>query len=161
MHTFCSVRARHLLHLAISTEKLSLINLSWPPYHRLLCTIVFSVLLFFPNITLATVIVPMSDTDLIQQAAAIVIGTVNTIESYWDADTKRIFTHVTVTPQEVLKGTVPAGNFTLKQLGGTVGQRHMWIGGLPVFTRGEKTVLFLDTNPDVCPGLDCINTEQL
>ena len=148
MHTFCSIRARRRLHLAVSTEKLSLIDPSCPLYHRLLYTVVFSALLFFPNITLATVIVPMSDTDLIQQSAAIVIGTVNTIESYWDADTKQIFTHVTVTPQEVLKGTVPVGNLTLKQLGGTVGQRHMWIDGSPVFTRGEKTILFLDANPD-------------
>ena len=109
MHTFYSVRARRGLHPATSTEKLSLIHPSYPPYRRLLCTIVFSLLLFFPNVTLATVIVPMSDTDLIQQAAVIVMGTVNTIESYWDANTKRIFTHVTVTPQEVLKGTIRQG----------------------------------------------------
>ncbi len=106
-----------------------------------------------PFITNATMIVPVSTTDLAQQAAAIIIGEVKAIESYWDDTAQQVFTHITLTPQEVLKGTIANGDLILKQVGGVVGNRRTWLDGAPELTRGEKVLLFLDTNPDGSAGI--------
>jgi hypothetical protein len=96
----------------------------------------------------ATTVVPVSDRDLIQQAIVIVLGRVSTIESWFDRQEKQIVTYITLTPDEVLKGTLPSGPLTLKQAGGSVGPLRSWIHGSPEFLRGEKVLLFLSRNLD-------------
>jgi hypothetical protein len=115
--------------------------------------ILFTALLFSPFSVSATVITPVSEDDLARHATAILVGQVKGIESYWDAGAKQVFTHITVTPQEVLKGDIGDGDLTLKQLGGTVGQLRSWLEGSPEFIVGEKVLLFIDTNQD---GSACV-----
>lgn len=114
---------------------------------------VFTLLLLSPLVAHATLSIPVSEDDLAQYAAAIVVGQVKEIESYWDDNAKQVFTHITVTVQETLKGDVNAGEFTVKQLGGTIGHLHSWVVGSPEFTVGEKVLLFLDTNADGSAGV--------
>jgi Matrixin len=64
-----------------------------------------------------------------------------------------VFTHITVAPQEILKGEIGDGDFTVKQLGGTVGHLRSWLEGSPGFLVGEKVLLFLDTNQDGSAGV--------
>ena len=104
--------------------------------------------LFSPFSVSATLVIPVSEDDMTRHATAIVVGQVKAIESYWDNQAGQIFTHITMTPQEVLKGEFTEGAFTLKQLGGTVGHLHSWVDGSPEFRVGERVLLFLDTNPD-------------
>jgi hypothetical protein len=108
----------------------------------------FATLLFSSLMAQATVVIPVSEDDLAQSASAIVIGQVKGIESYWDQGARQVFTHITVTAQEVLKGAVRGSEFTVKQLGGVVGNVRSWVDGSPEFRMGEKVLLFLDTNPD-------------
>ena len=114
---------------------------------------VFTLLLFSPLVANATLSIPVSEDDLAQYATAIVVGQVKEIESYWDDNAKQVFTHITVTVQEVLKGDVNDSEFTVKQLGGKLGHLRSWVEGSPEFVVGEKVLLFLDTNPD---GSACV-----
>jgi matrixin/all-beta uncharacterized protein len=115
--------------------------------------ILLTALLLSPFHASATVIIPVSEDDLARHATAILVGRVKGIESYWDAGAEQVFTHITVTPQEILKGALGEGDITLKQIGGTVGNLRSWLEGSPEFIVGEKVLLFLDTNQD---GSACV-----
>jgi len=104
--------------------------------------------LFFSAPASATIVSPVADRDLIEQAVAIVVAEVTAIESHWDPHESQVFTHITLSIQEVLKGELPAGELTIKQVGGTVGDLHAWTYGSVEFERGEKALLFLQVNPD-------------
>lgn len=118
-----------------------------------LLIILLTALVLSPLSASATVVIPVAEDDLAQQATAIVVGQVQGIESYWDENTQHVFTHITVAPQEILKGEIGDGDFTVKQLGGTVGHLRSWLEGSPEFIVGEKVLLFLDTNPDGSAGV--------
>ncbi len=96
----------------------------------------------------ATVIVPVSDEALAEQAVAIVVGRVMGIESQWDDQKRHIFTHVTLRIEECLKGSLPIGEFTIKQPGGSIGELHSRLHGTAEFALGERALLFLRRNPD-------------
>src|SRR5262245_44569744 len=76
----------------------------------------------------ATTVVAVSEADLIAHAAAIVLGEVTVIEGVRAQD-GQIFTHVTIAVDEVLHGDVAAGDLTIRQLGGEVGDTTAWIDG--------------------------------
>src|SRR6266566_6108946 len=69
---------------------------------------------------LATTLVPVADADLVSTATAIVIADVKAIESRWDPATRRIFTVITLDVRDSLKGEIPLGPLTIRQLGGRV-----------------------------------------
>jgi len=93
-------------------------------------------------------VVPVTDRDLAQQAAAIVVGEVTGIESRLHPETKDIFTYITIRLHEIIKGQFPASELSIKQIGGSVGDLHSWIYGNPEFNKGETVLLFLRVNPD-------------
>src|SRR5262249_46439310 len=101
-----------------------------------------------PVSTFATLIIPAAEDDMARYATAIVVCQGKAIESYWDNQAGQIFTLITVIPTEVLKGEVAEDAFTIKQIGGTVGNIRSWMNGSPEFSVGERVLLFLDTNPD-------------
>jgi hypothetical protein len=121
------------------------------PMRRLSAALTFALLMssvWSPVPAQATVVVPMADEVLTEQADAIVIGRVATLESHWDSRTGQIFTHITLSVEEVLKGDVSEGPLTLKQPGGSVGDLHSWIDGSPEFTQGEKVLVFLTVDAE-------------
>src|SRR5262245_345092 len=69
---------------------------------------------------LATTVVPVADADLVSTATAIVLADVKAIESRWDPATRRIFTVITLDVCDSLKGEIPLGPLTIRQLGGHV-----------------------------------------
>jgi hypothetical protein len=77
----------------------------------------------------------------------IVIGTVERVQSHWDAAHKRILTDVDVRVSESFKG---AGNgmVTLTQMGGEVDGMRLEIEGSPVFRPGQESLLFLWRDTD-------------
>jgi Matrixin/Divergent InlB B-repeat domain len=91
----------------------------------------------------ATIVVPLSEDSLVEEAVAIVIGHVTAIQANYDRPHATIFTNVTVTVEEVLKGAIPIGEITLHERGGSFGDLHSWVGGSPSFVLGEKVLLFL------------------
>jgi hypothetical protein len=94
----------------------------------------------------ATTIVGMNERALTRAADAIVIGTIGEIETVGSAD-GAIDTLVTIEVERAVKGRV-GGQVTLKQPGGQLGERGLWIAGSPRFARGERQLLFLSAARD-------------
>jgi Putative Ig domain/Matrixin len=89
-----------------------------------------------------------SDDDLIVGARAIVIGRVLSIACRLDGEDDRIFTYVTLSIDETLKGDIVATRIVLKEEGGEVEGQGSVVFGTPQFSRGERVFLYLDTWPD-------------
>src|SRR5207249_2647843 len=94
----------------------------------------------------ATTFVGVSERILARAADAIVIGTVEQIETVAGAD-GAISTLVTLDVEEAVKGHVER-RLTLKQPGGSIGGRTLWIAGGPRFRTGERQLLFLSAAGD-------------
>jgi len=81
---------------------------------------------------------------LAAEADTIVLGTVTSQASAWNAQHTAIYTDVTVAVEEVIKGT-PGAEVTFRVAGGIVGDIGMRTSNDPVFQKGERVILFLDT----------------
>src|SRR5437773_1648333 len=89
----------------------------------------------------ATTFVGVSERTLVRAADAIVIGTIAQIETVAGAD-GTISTLVTLDVEETMKGHVER-RLALKEPGGRIGGRTLWIAGAPRFRTGERQLLFL------------------
>ena len=105
-----------------------------------------SAVLALAGIADATTIVGMNERALARAADAIVIGTIGDIETVASAE-GAINTLVTIDVERAVKGRVGA-RVTLKQPGGQLGERGLWIAGSPRFARGERQLLFLSAARD-------------
>src|SRR5437899_10875629 len=94
----------------------------------------------------ATTFVGVTERSLARAADAIVIGTVEQLETVAGAD-GTISTLVTLDVQKTVKGHVER-RLTLKQPGGSIGGRTLWIAGGPHFRTGERQLLFLSAAAD-------------
>ena len=96
------------------------------------------------------VVVKRDFPDLVARSEQIVIGTVTDIHEQLDASGTP-FTLVTFSDLTVLKGDV-AATLTLRFYGGHAGDVVVGIPDMPVFTLGERDVLFVAGNGEVvCP----------
>src|SRR2546429_7102804 len=93
----------------------------------------------------ATTFVGVSERTLARAADAIVIGTVAQIETVAGAD-GTISTLVTLDVEASVKGHAER-RLTLKERGGSIGGRALWIAGAPRFPTGERQLLFLSPPP--------------
>ena len=94
----------------------------------------------------ATTFVGVRERTLARAADAIVIGTVEHIETVAGSD-GTISTLITLHVEESVKGQVER-RLTLKEPGGTIGGRTLWIAGAPRFRTGERQLLFLSAAAD-------------
>jgi hypothetical protein len=93
-----------------------------------------------------TTFVIMSEADLVQSSALIVLGQVQSI--YTSADSSdQIETDVTVVVEETVKGRARR-SVTATIPGGTAGTLRRVVFGAPQFFRGERVLLFLRERPD-------------
>jgi hypothetical protein len=92
----------------------------------------------------ATVVVPVAEADMTQQASVIVVGKITKLKSSWNKNHQQIFTKITLSVDEVLKGNLKKRRLTVTQFGGVVDDVEAWIDGNAQFTEGEKVLLFLD-----------------
>ncbi len=111
--------------------------------HRLFVLVALFTLGWPPTHTNATVVIPVADTELAQQASDIVIGRITKMKSAWDKNHQQIFTKITLSVDEVLKGNISKRRLTVTQMGGVVGDVQSWVDGNAEFTVGEKVLLFL------------------
>jgi hypothetical protein len=93
----------------------------------------------------ATTFVGMNERVLTRAADAIMVGTVERIETVGAGGT--IDTLVTLAVEDVYKGTL-GRRVTLKQPGGSLGGRVLWIAGSPRFRVGERQLVFLSAHRD-------------
>jgi PKD repeat protein len=97
----------------------------------------------------AATYLPMSDSDLVEEAPIVVRATVLATATHLEpiGGENRPVTLVTLQVVEAFKGSTDK-TFLLRLPGGRVGDASWWIPGSPAFTRGEDVVLMLGPQPD-------------
>jgi hypothetical protein len=91
-----------------------------------------------------TVMIKLSLEQLATETDTIVLGTVTSQTSDWNAQYTAIYTDVTVAVEEVIKGS-PGAEVTFRIAGGIVGEIGMRTSNDPMFQDGERAIVFLDT----------------
>jgi hypothetical protein len=105
--------------------------------------IVFIILIIQLPIAKATVLKKLSEEQLANYAQTILIGRCTSISREWNGEGSQIFTYVTISPQNLLKGDQIPAEITIKQLGGEVGEIGMRVDEASVYEEGEEVLLFL------------------
>jgi hypothetical protein len=95
----------------------------------------------------ATTVIPPTFDQLVQQAEVIFQGTVTNVRSVWEGEgaQRHIDTYVTFQVQESVKGNAGA-SYTIRMLGGTVGDETMEVTDTPKFNVGDLDILFVEHN---------------
>jgi hypothetical protein len=95
----------------------------------------------------ATTVIPPTFDQLVQDAELIFQGTVTDVKSQFvgEGAERHITTYVTVKVEEAVKGD-PGATYTLRMLGGTVGDETMEVSDAPKFKVGDRDILFVEHN---------------
>src|SRR5947207_14914 len=93
----------------------------------------------------ATTVQKMELPELVSIADNIVQGRVEAVESRYEQN--RIYTYVSVNVDEPIKGA-RRQTVLLRQLGGRVGDRMLWVAGMPQYKTADQVILFLKTRQD-------------
>src|SRR5256714_3546259 len=106
----------------------------------------------------ATIVVPPTFEQLVQQAELIFQGTVTDVRSVWEGEgaQRHIDTYVTFQIGENVKGNA-GSSYTIRILGGTVGDETMEVTDTPKFKLGDSDILFVEHNNDQFVPLVGIN----
>src|SRR5439155_21956688 len=98
----------------------------------------------FVRVPATTVITPTFD-QLVQQAELIFQGTVTNVHSVWEGEgaQRHIDTYATFQSGENVKGNAGSA-YTIRILGGTVGDETMEVTDTPKFNVGDRDVLFVE-----------------
>jgi len=81
-------------------------------------------------------------------AAVIAVGEVQGVDMRWNGAHTKIYTRVTFTPTEVIKGGRDLGPLTIKMIGGKVGEDVARLPGTPELVQGERVLVFLEPRED-------------
>jgi hypothetical protein len=95
----------------------------------------------------ATTVIPPTFEQLVQQAEFIFQGTVTEVRSVWEGEgaQRHIDTYITFQIDNSLKGN-PGRSYTIRVLGGTVGEDTMEVTCAPRFQVGDQQILFVEHN---------------
>ena len=106
----------------------------------------------------ATTVIPPTFEQLVQQAELISQGTVTDVRSVWEGEgaQRHINTYVTFQIGENMKGNA-GSSYTIRILGGTVGDETMEVTDTPKFKMGDRDILFVEHNNDQFVPLVGIN----
>lgn len=106
-----------------------------------------------PLTTSATTIMRMDLDEIVEKADRIIVGKVTKIDSSWDKKHERIWTSVTFSIIQGIKGE-SAESITIKLLGGVIEKENIGlkVAQMPEFKVGEDGLIFLKDEPDLyCP----------
>lgn len=94
-----------------------------------------------------TTVIPPTFDELVDQAEVIFQGQVTDVRSMWagEGGQRHIVSYVTFKIEESMKGT-PGDSYTIRMLGGTVGEESMGVTDAPKFVVGDRDVLFVQNN---------------
>lgn len=92
--------------------------------------------------------VRISDKNLVISSDVIVTGKVIAIESRWDSSRSNIYTDITVSLTQTIKGEIKSQILVIEQLGGQLGDKQVWLTGSPEFSVSEEVLLFLKANDE-------------
>lgn len=94
---------------------------------------------------------PISLGERIAKSELIVLDQVQNIESKWDEKKAQIWTYVTISVEEYVKGSPPAGSIIVMVPGGTIKEEDIAQSltiPVPGFRSGEKVLFMLSLLPD-------------
>ena len=89
----------------------------------------------------------MSFEELSSKSESIIVGKVNNIDSYWNEERTSIYTEVTISVEDNIKGEIKQGEITIITPGGEVDGITQYVSDSPTFKPGEEAVLFLNELP--------------
>ena len=97
----------------------------------------------------ATTVVPPTFEQLVGQAELIFQGTVTDTKSVWEGEgaQRHIETYVTFQIADSVKGNA-GSSYTIRMLGGTVGDESLVVTDAPKFQVGDREILFVEHNYD-------------
>jgi len=81
--------------------------------------------------------------DLTKEADSILRGEVTDMRSEWNENKTRIYTYITISVKERIKGSSTGNTVTIRQLGGTVGRKSLFVSNSAIFQKGEEAIVFL------------------
>ena len=95
----------------------------------------------------ATTVIPPTFDQLVSQAELIFQGTVTDVKSQWTGEgaQRHIVSFVTFKIDEQIKGDAGV-TYTIRMLGGTVGDQTMEVTDSPKFAAGDRDILFVENN---------------
>jgi hypothetical protein len=96
-----------------------------------------------PALSRATTVERLTLEDLTRRSQSIVQGVVRGSRTYWAPDRKLIFTSTTIEVTEAIKGQSPR-IVEVTTVGGRIGDTVLHVGGMPAFTQGENTIVFVE-----------------
>ena len=105
-------------------------------------------LCFFPVPALALVSIPKDFAHLVEEAERILVGTVESLDGV-RLNSGTIVTDITLEDLESVKGDHDEETYTVRMLGGTVGDESFVIAGPPTFQHGWRYLLFVKDNGSV------------
>src|SRR6266404_3903847 len=97
----------------------------------------------------ATTVIPPTFEQLVQQAELIFQGTATDVRSVWEGQgaQRHIETYVTFQVADSVKGNA-GSSYTIRMLGGTVGDESLVVTDAPKFKVGDRDILFVEHNND-------------
>jgi len=110
--------------------------------------LVAGLLLAFCQSAQALTTVEHSFDEMVAMADTILVGTVTSIDSRWGEgyNAGTIYSLIQLEQLEVVKGEETQGPFTLKVIGGIVGDQAQFYPGMPQFQTGQRYLLFVRGN---------------
>ena len=101
-------------------------------------------LLLLCSSTVQALTIKLSLAELTDMADTVVVGTVVSSSSQWNAEHNNIYTEVVVSVTDSLKGSAGNKTITIIVPGGTVGDITQWVEDTSTFEAGEQVGLFLE-----------------
>lgn len=95
----------------------------------------------------ASTFVLMDESDLAERSVAAVIGLVTSVRAAAGANGS-IHSYVTIEPEDIVFGDVPAGPLVLREDGGRIHGRGERVFGAAEYSTGERVLVFLSQNRD-------------
>lgn len=116
-----------------------------------LCFVTLISFIGFLPTTSSALMIKLDLEEIIAHSTLVIRGTVENISYAWNEDQTAIFTYVTLSIQEPIKGSPPPEAITIRYMGGAIGGLRLEIEDTPVFNLGEDVITFLDQKTE--PGV--------
>src|SRR5687768_1790780 len=112
---------------------------------KLLVGLAFSGVLLtaLATVSRATTVERLTLDDLARRSQSVVQGVVRGSRTYWSPDGKLILTNTTIEVTEAIKGQA-GRTIDVTTVGGRIGDTVLHVSGMPAFTSGENTIVFVE-----------------
>ena len=110
--------------------------------------LITAMIMGFATPSQALVSIPKNFSQLVDEAEHVLVGTVESLDGV-RLDSGTIATDITLADLESVKGEHDEETYTVRMLGGTVGDESFVIAGAPTFQRGWRYLLFVKGNGSV------------